>query len=381
MTTVEINTDGTEPLVTAITESEEEQEEQDLVENSNSVEPPIVSKKKVPTPKQNNNKPKQRQTLLDGNAAFADALKGTIPGQATANVPAATESESGEDDVVEEEEGEEEEEEEAEDDEEDEDEESKTKGGKKEDDGEDEDMKKLKLLDEINQFIAQGYMPPQSPSYTMASETLKKILAYQQQARNTAIGVGLIGYGWVNLFQIIEAANERFDPCGRLFGKNHGLKLAGAAQEMEKNLHLYREPFKCLWEQISTNKVESPYIMMALVTAQILQNVHVHNVRKEVVQEADYQMRNRESINAAQRMANSNPPPQAEQIGSYTAQPEQEKLKPVDEIIIPDSEPESDEKEADISQEHDDDVVVQLPKQRSKSKRGRRKDSKTTTTA
>jgi hypothetical protein len=80
-------------------------------------------------------------------------------------------------------------------------------------------------------------------------------------------------------------------------------------------------------------------------------------------------------------MANSNPPPQAEQIGSYTAQPEQEKLKPVDEIIIPDSEPESDEKEADISQEHDDDVVVQLPKQRSKSKRGRRKDSKTTTTA
>ena len=365
------------------------------------ISPPVVAKPvpEAPTAKK----------MLDGQSAFQDALRETVP-----STPRSADAEDGgeeEEEVyhqyapetkelpsgmqAEEEEPESDHEEVEEDEEEEEDDESEEE--KDETPGEDEDMVKMRLIEEINTMMADGFLPPQSPSFNMDIRTLTKIKEYQEAAASDAFGIQLIGWGWINVIGILEQANDRFDPAARIFGPGKGLKLNGASEKVSKNIRRYRASFKYLWKKVANKKLEeySPLITMALVTLDILKSVHIENVRKEMRETAAAELNRPGAYADAMKMASrpeepryrqppqpqlppprpsqddSSPPPARDQDPYH--EPEQQQQQPpmraVDDIVIPESD--NDEEAATPEAVDDDEIEVAVPKGKARKSRKR----------
>lgn len=326
----------------------------------------------IRSPPQTAPKPKK---MLDGQSAFQDALKETIPGTTD---PVVEEPEPEPETTTElptgiSDEAEEEEEEEVNTPEEADDEEEKVEEPEEEE--EDEDVVKLRLIDEINSMMADGFLPPQNPSFSMDIKTLTKIKEYQEAAASEAFGIQLIGWGWINLIGIVENINEKFDPAARIFGPGKGLKLHGAAEKVSKNIRRYRTSFKYLWKKMSNRKLEeySPLITMALVTLDILKNVHVENVRKEMRESAAAELNRPGAYADAIKMSRRSPVQQQQQqpppdeIPSYSthlSQPDEQQpiMRPVDDIDIPESDTEAPAAAAAAAPDDDDEIEVEVPK-------------------
>jgi hypothetical protein len=313
----------------------------------------------------------QPRKLLDGQAAFQEALKETIPGSPA---PLADEEEDEQEEPEEEvapiQETEElpagmmrEEDDEEEDDGKDEDD-GDVEEQKKEEPEEDEDVVKLRLLEEINEFIASGYLPPQQPSFSMDIPTLTKIKEFQERAASDAFGIQMIGYGWISLINILETVNERFDPAAKVFGPGRGLKLHGVTEKVSKNIRRYRPSFKYLWKKLGNKKLEeySPLIALGLVTVEIFKNVHMENVRREMRQSAAAELQRPGAYGDAIKMQQRQPvPSQPVPVQPAPVVDEQLVIKPVDQIEIPVSDAEEDEASPAAD---DDEIEVEVPKGR-----------------
>lgn len=346
----------------------------------------------APAPKAASPKPKPKPTapsakkMLDGQAAFQDALRETIPVAAastSADVDASPQQEAEpepepEPEAVEEEEVAEVEEEEP------------APPAPEEDDGEDEDVKKLRIIEEIHALMGDGFLPPQEPSLNMDIKTLTKIKDYQEAAATEAFGVQLIGRGWIGIIGLVENLNEQFDPAAKVFGPGRSLKLRGATEKVAENIKLYRKSFRYLWKKIGSKKLEeyNPLITMAFVTMDIFMNVHTTNVRREMREAAEAELNRPEAYQDAMRLAGSLPPrdvptPRAPPVPATYAQrpptppPPQPALRPVDDIEIPESDGEE-EQEAPAptpAPVDDDEIEVEVPKE--KSRKGRKGGKKT----
>lgn len=354
------------------------------------------SPKKKPVPSQNQKSPNTKK-MLDGQSAFQDALKETIPVSDTVVEDQA---------VLEEEEvepeqsldaesipqlpagfqhsEEEEEEQQQQEDEEEEEEDAPFKAEEEEEEEEDEDVVKLRLLDEINSMMADGFLPPQQPSFNMDIKTLTKIKEYQEAAASEAFGIQLIGWGWINLIGIVENVNEKFDPAAKIFGPGKGLKLRGAAEKVSKDIRRYRTSFKYLWKKMASKKLEeySPLITMALVTLDIIKKVHVENVRKEMRETAAAELSRPGSYEDAIKMTHHTPAPvgvptYSEKLNQQVApetqvvEEEQPTMRPVDDIDIPvsDEEPPA----AAAAEDAEDEIEVEVPRGKGKGRARRSK--------
>ena len=370
------------------------------------VEEPVRRKKQTPP---------TSKKLLDGQTAFQEALRDTI-------LPSPKHDDDDDDDnpvpPVMPDEEEQEDDEEVEDDSSDDD--QGTEPGesgsvdsdeevREEDDGgepeqqpdEDEDKKKIRLLEESAALMSDGFMPVQKPTFAMSVDVLEKIVNHQEEQAAEQFGIGLIGFGWVEIIRLIQFANQRFDPASKILGPGKGLKLDGAAEAVAKDIRRYRGPFRFLWKKMQSKKLEeySPIITMGLVTFDILKKVHVDNVRKEMAAKArdtvhtpmsPAAMRRLQEMMAAQGPEGANPNPSparepmpmpipgeqpvpqspapAEPAPVADVQPEQPPMIPVDSIVIPDSDTET----APAPGAGDsDDIVVEVPAGRGRG-RGRR---------
>jgi hypothetical protein len=157
----------------------------------------------------------------------------------------------------------------------------------------DEEQVKLQLLEESAALMSEGFLPAQQPTYAMALPTLKKIVEQQENQAAEQFGIGLIGFGWVEIIRLIEAANRAFDPAAKVLGPGKSLRLDGSTEAVAKNIRRYRGPFRYLWKKMQSKKLEeySPLITMGLVTYDILKEVHKENVRKELLRNAQAAMR------------------------------------------------------------------------------------------
>ena len=171
---------------------------------------------------------------------------------------------------------------------------------------EDEDATKMRLLEESATMMSDGFLPIQQPTFSMSVETLKKIVAAQENQAAEQFGVGLIGFGWVEIIRLLETANRAFDPAAKVLGPGKSLRLDGATDAVAKNIRRYRGPFRYLWKKMQSKKLEeySPLITMGLVTYDILKHVHQENLRAELRHNAAESMRpTPASMAAAQRYA------------------------------------------------------------------------------
>lgn len=248
-------------------------------------EEPKPSQRKKPAPAPAPPRPSGPPTakkMLDGQSAFQEALRDTIPAspvQPTEEAAAeeddappppadngevpegmsssSSEDEGGDEDDEGTEPGETGSVESGEDDEgpDEEDEEvppqpQKRRRPQAEEDDEDEDKKKMRLLEESASLMADGFLPVQKPTFSMSVETLEKIVNHQEEQAAEQFGVGLIGFGWVEVIRLIQFANQRFDPAAKIFGPGKGLKLDGAAEAVANDIRRYRGPFRYLWKKM-----------------------------------------------------------------------------------------------------------------------------------
>lgn len=287
-------------------------------------EPPsrsAVPKRKPPSPvrppmKKPEPAPSTVQAALSAKPGFMDALRTTLPTSTEEPVPPATAEESSEEEDEEDsgtsiaDEGSDED-----DEAEEENEPVRAPKAKKsppqngyvadplssfaKDDEEEEtaeemdpEQVKLQLLEESAALMSEGFLPAQQPTYAMPIPTLKKIVEQQENQAAEQFGIGLIGFGWVEIIRLIETANRAFDPAAKVFGPEKSLRLDGATEAVAKNIRRYRGPFRYLWKKMQTKKLEeySPLITMGLVTYDILKEVHKENVRKELIRHAQASM-------------------------------------------------------------------------------------------
>lgn len=250
---------------------------------------------------------------------------------------------------------------------------------------------KMKLIEEINNMTAEGFLPPQPPSISFSVEVLTKILQHQQRAADQQFGVDLMNFGFCNLVHFIEGANEYFDPCGRLFG-GRSLKLKGLTEKVMSNINAYKRPFRKIYGSLKTDRLEkaSPYIMMAIITSRLVQQTHVENVRKEMKEEADDLLR-KESERHQQHQPGARRPMYDQTILPPKELPPTAQPKIVDPATIPIPSDDSDEDDPPVnvaqpmrpmsddsghesSSSSDDEIVVR--KAPPPSKRGGRRKKK-----
>ncbi len=348
--------------------------------------------------------------MLDGQSAFQDALRDTIPRPEAAPTAAADGAEiSVEPQKQQQEEAEEYEEadlppvteeypegvsppskpkrgrhdkrEVDSDEEAPEEEEEEEKDGEKEEEvetpEEDEDVVKLRLIDQINGKMAEGYLPPQTPSLNMSIATLTKILEYQEAAAMEAFGIDLLGFGWVQIIELIVNINRKWDPAAKIFGPGKGLKLDGATELVQQNIKRYKSGFRYIWKKLGTKKLEqySPLIGMGLITVELFKEAHMMNVRREMQQAAEADLRNPKTTAEAvriQEMLNKSRNKRHPMPHPATTEEAQPTMRPVEEIEIPASDGEEERggggsktapsRSKPDDDTDDDDVVVEVTK-------------------
>jgi hypothetical protein len=389
----------------------------------------VAPQKRQPSPKKPApSQPSPTKKMLDGQSAFEEALRGTIPTAAPSAEPdepdeevppedngevpdgqeADDESSSSSDDQQPQEDGDEE-------DEEEEQQHTKAKKEEVEEEEVDEDKLKMSLLEESAAYMSDGFLPAQQPTFAMSVETLKKIVEHQEKQASEAFGIGLLGYSWVKIISLIEVVNEKFDPAVKILGPGHSLRLNGATDAISKNIHRYRGSFRYIWRKMQSKKLEqySPLITMGLVTVDILSKVHGDNVKKELRRQAQETMRTRptpadlkraQDLYGVQMPAQQPPvhtgrqtpseapaeplgfqpsiipgeqvPPPSAVAAAVAAQPlpedPQPDIIPVDSIVIPESDNEQ-SKTAAAADDDDDDVVVKVPVSAGKGRGGKKK--------
>jgi hypothetical protein len=155
---------------------------------------------------------------------------------------------------------------------------------------EDEYIEKMKIIEQIKDYAKMGILPPQPPAFSMPISLLRKMRNYMESKADEIMGIGMIGTGWISIIGIIEKLNGQYDPFAKIFGM--GLKLTGAKQAVAEKIHLYEAVFKHIYAKLPKSKEMNPWIQFGLVTMQILAEVHVSNMRKEMEAEAEETARN-----------------------------------------------------------------------------------------
>ena len=189
-----------------------------------------------------------------------------------------------------------------------------------EEEPEDEDAHKMRLIEESDEFKADGFLPAQVPVFSMSIEILEKIVQNQAAQASDAFGVGLIGFGWVEVIRLLVTVNKAFDPAGHILGPGKSLRLDGADEVVAKNIRRYRGPFRYIWKKIQNKKLEeySPIITMGLITFDLLKKVHKENVRAEMRKNAAAAMHpSQASYEQAARFGVRMPPMAPGQQASY----------------------------------------------------------------
>lgn len=249
---------------------------------------------------------------------------------------------------------------------------------------EDDEILKLRKIDESNAYTADGFLPPQRPTLSMNIKTLNKIIDYQERQASEAFGINMLGYGWYQLFSIIEAVNEKYHPTDRFLGEGHGLKLKGISTTMQENLRRYRSSFRYIWRKMSTRKIEQvgPIVTMAMITADIIKNQHMHNVRMEMAMEAEEEIkrpmkaedavrftRNKETNKETSKKQPVKTDAKEPVKEAVLSQPEVATIPDPDDIAIPES-----DNEIVIEDKENDDIVAvpQLPKKSPKKRNKKR---------
>ena len=270
----------------------------------------------------------------------------------------------------------------------------------------DEYIEKTKIIEEIKSYAKMGVLPPQPPAFSMPLSLLRKIRDYMSSKADEIMGIGMLGTAWVQVIGVVEKLNGTYDPFAKIFGM--GLKLSGAKEAVSEKIHLYEAVFKHIYAKLPKSKEMNPWVQFGLVTVQILAEVHMQNLRREMAEEADRAIRNPRAREEAEEMrrrfeertrarAEASKVETVETPAYATAQPEAEQVKkeqprmqpPPDEDDIegddedeevvdmqqptPAEEVEIDKKEdgdkEDAEDDDDDDVVIQLPA----AKRGSKK--------
>lgn len=330
--------------------------------------------------------PLKQTKVFDGESAFREALKTTLPAP-VASTTVDTDDDEEEQMPQEEEEqqmpeettevpegfgGEEEEQEEEEEEEKSTPPPSNTPSPAKDEDG-DEDIRKLKLIDLINAKTAEGFLPPQAPSFSMSENVLKKILDHQNRMEDTEFGIDIIGFGFISIMKLFQIGNEVLDPVGRIY-PGHSLLLDGLSEKIEKNIRKYRGPFRRMYESFRCDKLTKmgPWISMALITSTIIKETHIENVRKRMIDEAENELRRPGDRAEAEKFLHEAIPTAAAAAAPDVVGEQQPSMMNPEDITIPTSDS---EEQAPQSRMEDDEeeIVVQKSKKSSGGKRRKQK--------
>ena len=156
---------------------------------------------------------------------------------------------------------------------------------------EEEALEKMLLMEEIQEAIALGIVPPQQPNYNMSLEMLRQIKAFQDEKKSEMMNVKLMGMGLVNLIGFLEGLNGRFDPFKKIFGSS--LELQGAKNKIEANLDAYKSPFVKIYRKMRKNGTKCdlpPWAEIVMATGFILKDVHMENQMKKMREQAKRDM-------------------------------------------------------------------------------------------
>jgi hypothetical protein len=206
-------------------------------------------------------------------------------------------------------------------------------------DRETEYIEKMRVIEEIKALSALGIVPPQEPAFSMPLSLLSKIRDYMQSRVDEIMGVGMIGVGWTQVIGLIEKLNNRYDPFAKMFGM--GLKLNGAKDAVESKIHLYENVFKHIYRKYIPKSEGSPWMQFVLVTVQILGEVHMENMKKEMLEEVEKLKRNpatREEAARLQKMANAPTIRKPMGVSKGQAPPDQPIMQPPSDTFTDDEE-------------------------------------------
>jgi hypothetical protein len=225
-------------------------------------------------------------------------------------------------------------------------------------------IQKMRLMDEIKDFAKMGAMPPQPPNFGMPVDLLTKIRDYQASIIDETVGIGFIGMGWVGVIGMIESLNEKFDPFARAFGV--GLKLNGAKDEVEKNIHLYESAFRHIYRKLPKNKEVGPWAQLVIFTVQILTSVHRSNQAKEARQAAAGQRKPDDAPDPPEknRTPTAEVPAQPPAPKIIVAEPEQRPITSVDSIVVSPVHSEDEREDSGDGDEDEKDTIISATREK-----------------
>lgn len=169
---------------------------------------------------------------------------------------------------------------------------------------EEEALEKMELIEDIKEGARIGFMPSQEPSFNMPINVLRQIKRFQDEKAAEAINIGYMGTGLVGIVNLIETLNGRFDPIQKIFG-TPGLRLQGAKDNIENNIHLYKVPFTKLYRKLRKNGMGGempPWLQIILITGGIMAETHKINLMREMEENARKEERDPVAMRKAREM-------------------------------------------------------------------------------
>lgn len=164
------------------------------------------------------------------------------------------------------------------------------------------------IFEDIKLYIDAGIMPPVPPTWDMKLSVLRRIRRLMERTFNETLSVGGMGSSLVEGMRLVENVNEKFDPFAKMFGQ--GMKLKGLASTVENNLPkynvvltiLHRRYFRRAFNQRDGKPTRSsPFMQLALITWDLMKNVHKENLKKEMKKQAKQAMKDPNTILQAQQ--------------------------------------------------------------------------------
>ena len=168
---------------------------------------------------------------------------------------------------------------------------------------EEEALEKMELIEDIKEGARIGFMPSQVPTFNMPINVLRQIKNFQDEKASEAIHVGYMGTGLVQIVNILETINGRFDPFEKVFG--HGLMMQGSKDTIENNLNLYKVPFTKIYRRLRKGGMGGelpPWAQIILITTGIIAQVHKVNILQKMDETARKEEHDPEALRKAREM-------------------------------------------------------------------------------
>lgn len=212
---------------------------------------------------------------------------------------------------------------------------------------EEEFVEKMKVIENIKRYQKLGILIPmgQELSTAMPLTLLRSIERFMAESADETVFIGAMGQGLVQVVNVLTKLNGKYDPFAKIFGM--GLKMQGAPEAFTDNINLYEGFFKHIYSKLPKNRNVNPWIEFGMTTIKILAEVHVNNVKLEMMREVERMRRDprtREDIERSRMAFEEKRPQQSEQRPQQQQQqqprvvPPQPKMQPPSDEYVSETE-------------------------------------------